>query len=136
MGTIRLLPLVTLAALGACARTPPPRPPEPAPVQAPAPVASSVDGRYRGTARLVRAENRFCSRSGARTLEIDNRTVTLSYRESPRQLAMLTAVAEPDGRLHAEDGVGTLDGRLADGQLDVTVSSPMCENHLSLTKVD
>ena len=121
--------LLLAAGLTSCAK--PPAPP-------PEPVAPPItaDGRYRGTARLTRASSNGCPRSGARVIEVDNGTVTLSYRVTPRRLVQLTATAQADGTLHAEDGTGQLDGFVRDGRLEVVVSSPMCENRWTLTKVD
>ena len=95
-----------------------------------------MEGRYRGTARLIRAERAGCPRSGARVLQITGGSITLSYTVQPRVLGQLTADIQPDGVIQASDGVGLLDGTLRDGQLEMTISSPMCENHWSLTRVD
>ena len=118
------------AALAGCAAPPPAAAP-----QAPARPAD-VDGRYRGTARLIRAEQAGCPRSGARVLQVRGATVTMSYMMAPRQLGQLTADIQPNGSIQASDGLGTLDGTLRDGQLELTITSPMCENHWSLTRVD
>ena len=127
-GLAALPSLLLAAGLAACAKPPPaPEPPPP---------RVDVDGRYRGTARLVRAGGPGCPRSGARVLQIEDSTVTLSYRLSARRLVKLTAVATPDGTLHADDGTGQLDGTIRDGRLEVTVSSPLCENRWVLTKVE
>lgn len=117
------------AALGGCAAPPPPPPP----VAAAPPV---VDGRYRGTARLIRAERPGCPRSGARVLQVTGHAITLSYMIRPRQLGELTANIQPNGVFQASDGLGSLDGTLRGGRLEITVSSAMCENHWSLTRVD
>jgi hypothetical protein len=118
------------AALVGCATPPPPPPPV---VAAPPP---PVDGRYRGTARLVRAERPGCPRSGARVLQVTGNAITLPYTIRPRQLGELTAEIQPNGVFQASDGLGTLDGTLRGGQLEITISSAMCENHWSLTRVD
>ncbi len=120
------------AALAGCAAPPPP--PPPAIAVAPAPPA--VDGRYRGTARLIRAERAGCPRSGARVLEVTGDAITLPYTFAPRRIGELRAAIQPDGGFQASDGVGSLNGTLRGGQLQVTIASPMCENHWSLTRVD
>ena len=79
-------PLVAVAALTACA-APPPKP-DPAPPPAP-PVG--FDGRYRGTARLIRSDNRYCPRSGPRVHEVQNGVVTLSYQGAGRARIPITA---------------------------------------------
>jgi len=100
------------------------------------PVPQNVDGRYRGTARLIRAERAGCPRSGSRVLEVTGNAITLPYTIAPRQLGSLTADIQPDGLLQASDGLGSLDGTLRGGELQMTISSPMCENHWTLTRIE
>lgn len=119
--------------LGACAA--PEVAPESAVAQAPAPPAG-VDGRYRGTARLIRAEEGTCPRSGPRTLEVSGGAITLSYSTPPRHRTPLTAPIQADGRIEAGDGVGSLEGHARDGRLEVTIASAMCEHRWTLTKVE
>ncbi len=95
-----------------------------------------MDGRYRGTARLIRAERPGCPRSGARVLQITGNSITLPYTVQPRQIGQLTAEIQPDGMFQASDGVGSLNGTLRGDQLEITISSAMCENHWSLTRVE
>jgi len=97
---------------------------------------AGTDGRYRGTARLVRAESRFCPRSGPRVLEISGGAITLSYSgDAQRSRVPLTAPIGDDGRIQASDGIGAMEGQLRDGQLGVTISSRNCEHRWTLTKV-
>ena len=103
---------------------PPPEPP------------AGVDGRYRGTARLIRAETGACPRSGPRTLEVSGGAITLSYSTPPRNRTPLTAAVQGDGRIEAGDGVGSLEGHVRDGRLEVTIASEMCEHRWTLTKVE
>ena len=104
----------------------------------PPPVVSDtrIDGRYRGTVRLIRAAGPYCPRSGARVLEVSRGTISLSYSSAPRQRVSLTAQIAPDGRIQASDGEGTLEGQVANGHLDVTVASRQCEHRWSLTRVE
>ena len=99
------------------------------------PPPQGIEGRYRGTARLVRASNNFCPRSGPRTLELTAPALTLSYSVPPRQRVPLTADIGPDGRLLAGAGVGLLDGRWSDGRLEVTIGSEMCEHRWTMTRI-
>ena len=126
--TVAALALAALVA--ACVK-----PPAPA-VEVPAGPPPGVDGRYRGTARLIRAGSAGCPRSGARVLEVSGDSLTLSYRLSARQLVQLTAPIAPDGGIQASDGAGSIEGHIGDGKLEVTVASRMCENHWIMTKVD
>jgi len=122
--------LALSAAVAACAQPIVLRP------QAAAAAAAGTDGRYRGTARLVRAESRFCPRSGPRVLEISGGAITLSYSgDTQRSRVPLTAPIGDDGRIQASDGIGAMEGQLRDGQLGVTISSRNCEHRWTLTKV-
>jgi len=123
------LALALSAALAACAQPIVLRP------QAAAP--AGTDGRYRGTARLIRAESRFCPRSGPRVLEVSGGAIALSYSgDAQRSRVPLTAPIGGDGRIQASDGIGAMDGELHDGQLGVTISSRSCEHRWTLTKVE
>lgn len=125
-------PLLLAAVLAACGPADKPivlRPPAPMPV-------AGIDGRYRGTARLIRAAGPSCPRSGARILDIYRGAVSLTYSAVPRQHVPLMAQIGPDGRLQASDGEGTMEGQLAKGRLEVTVASRQCEHHWSLVKVE
>lgn len=123
--------LAVLAAAGLAACQPQPI------VLTPQPPPADADGRYRGTVRLVRAESRFCPRSGPRVLAVSNGTITLSYSgDELRSRIPLTATIAPNGRIQASDGVGAMDGRLSDGQLGITVSSRACEHRWTLSKVE
>ncbi len=120
------------AILAGCAAPPPP----PAPVVEAVPLPPpGVDGRYRGTVRLVRAENNFCPRSGPRTLEVSDGRITLSYSVPPRQRVPLIADIQADGRVMAEDGEGRLEGQVSDGRLEVTITSGMCEHRWTMTRM-
>lgn len=121
------------AALAGCAARPAP-PMQPALAEV-LPPAAGVEGRYRGTARLVRADSSACPRSGPRTLELAGPVVTLAYSVPPRQRVSLTAEVRSDGRILAEDGVGTLDGQWTAGRLEVTISSAMCEHRWTMNRI-
>ena len=124
-----------MALLAGCTSRPPALPPAPA---APPP---GIEGRYRGTARLVRSESRFCPRSGPRVYELENGVVTLAYSTVPLssrarpERVPLTAPVQNNGRIQASDGVGTIDGQLNDGLLEVTIASQECEHRWTLHKV-
>lgn len=92
---------------------------------------AGIDGRYRGTARLVRGD-RYCPRSGPRVYEVENGSVTLSYSAGGRHRVPLTATVGPDGRLQASDGEGRLSGHLRDGVLEVTIESRQCEHRWTM----
>lgn len=124
------LVLGALTALAACAPRTPPAAPELPPGPPP-----GVDGRYSGTARLVRGD-RACPRSGHRYYQVVNGVVSLSYSAGGRARVQLSADIQPDGHFQATDGVGVLDGQLRDGMLEITVSSQQCEHHWTLRKAD
>lgn len=121
-----------VSALAACG----PVKPQPIVLAPPAAASPEVNGRYRGTSRLVRAAGPYCPRSGARVLEVTGGAISLSYSAAPRQRVSLIAPIAADGRIQANDGVGTIDGQVVDGRLEVTVSSQHCEHRWTLTRVD
>ena len=124
-------PALLLLLVSACA-------PAPAAIvlQPPAEPSLSANGRYRGTARLVRAEGATCPRSGPRVYEVQNSQVTLSYNAGPRQRVPLSADIGGDGKFQASDGVGTMEGQLQDGRLEVSIASRFCEHRWTLTRVN
>ena len=126
----RAAPLLLLVALAACAKTPGAIVLQP---QGPPP---GTEGRYRGTARLVRAAGATCPRSGPRVLEIQGGRLTLAYQSAARSRVPLTAEIKADGTIQAGDGVGTMEGQLRDGRLEVTIASRLCENRWTLDRVN
>ncbi len=119
-----------LAALSACATTPGP---QGAPV-ADAPAAPTmIDGRYRGIARLTRANIRGCPRSGSRTVTITGNTLSLQYR-GPTASYALAATVSPDGSISGADGRGTIQGQISGSHLDLIVSSDYCEMRYALDR--
>lgn len=124
--------LLLAAGLAACGPAAKPIVLRPPPIIAQA----SIDGRYRGTVRLIRAAGPYCFRSGARMLEVSRGAVSLSYSNAPRQRVSLTAQIAPDGRIQASDGEGTMDGQVANGRLEVTVASRQCEHRYTLTRIE
>ena len=129
---MRSVPLLFLAVLAGC--TPPP--PGAIVLEPPSEPPPGIDGRYRGTARLVRADTATCPRSGSRVYEVRNGQVTLSYNAGPRQRMPLTADIGGDGRFQASDGVGTMEGTLQDERLEISIASQFCEHRWTLTRVN
>ncbi len=109
--------------------------PKPIVLQRPPEAPVSVDGRYRGTARLVRAADRFCPRSGPRVYQLSGGEVTLSYSGGGRSRVPLSATVQPDGRFRASDGEGTLEGQVEDRVLEITVSSEQCEHRWTMRRI-
>jgi len=124
--------LLLVAVLAACSSTPKPIVLRPVAAN-PQP---GIDGRYRGTARLIRAAGPYCPRSGARVLDISGGSFSLSYSAAPRQRVSLIAQIGPDGRIQASDGEGSLEGQAGNGRMEVTVASRLCEHRWTLTRVD
>lgn len=108
------------------------RPPAPVVAAGPPP---GIDGRYRGTARLIEGD-RLCPRSGPRVYEVQDGVVTLAYSAGGRRRVPLTATVAGDGRVQASDGQGTIDGQLHDGVLEVTIKSAQCEHRWNLRQVN
>ena len=129
-----LLLAASLAGLSGCAARPP------ASSAAPPGPPAGAEGRYRGTARLVRSESRFCPRSGPRVYELERGAVELAYSTPVRTGArpdrvQLSAPIQQDGTVKASDGVGTIDGQLRNGLLEITIASATCEHRWTLRKV-
>ncbi len=117
--------------LAGCASKPAPiqlRPPPEAP--------SGIEGLYRGTARLIRADNRFCPRSGPRTYQLRNGVVTLSYQGAGRARVSLSAPIDGNGEFDTSDGEGRLQGRAVNGSLIITIGSQYCEHHWTMRLID
>ena len=83
--------LALLSLLAACGG------PQPIVLQRPPEPPSGIDGRYRGTARLMRAADRYCPRSGPRIYQLTGGEVTLSYSGPGHARIPLTAPI-PAGR--------------------------------------
>ena len=120
--------LACLTLLAACG-------PKPIVLQRPPEPPSGIDGRYRGTARLVRAVDRYCPRSGPRVFQLSDGDITLSYSGAGRERIPLTAAVQPDGRFRTSDGEGTLEGQVENGMLEITISSGQCEHHWTMRKI-
>ena len=124
-------PLLGVVVLGACAARPPAMAPEPPPGP-----PAGVEGRYRGTARLIRSDNRFCPRSGPRVYEVQNGVVTLSYQGPNRARIPLTAPVRGNGDFDTSDGDGRLQGHVGDGALSMTIASQYCEHHWTMRLIN
>jgi hypothetical protein len=118
-----------LAALTACAAPP-------APVASPVVVAppATIDGQYRGIARLTHATIAGCPRSGSRIIVVEGNALSLNYR-GPRASYALAAIVSPNGEIHGGDGLGTIEGQISGRHMDVTVSSQYCELRYALDRV-
>ena len=115
--------LTACAAPGPVAPTPPPGPP------------AGVEGRYRGTVRLVRSDNRYCPRSGPRVYEVQKGVVTLSYQGAGRARVPITAPIQGDGNFDVSDGEGRLQGHIGEGALTMTIVSQYCEHHWTMNLI-
>ena len=127
----RCLALLAVAlAAGCAAPKPPPVPPAPVASQAP----EQVDGRYRGIARLVRAEGRGCPRSGNRIVTVEGNALSAPYRGPTASYALAATVGQ-DGSIHGSDGRGTIEGQITGSHMDLTVSSKYCEVRYALERM-
>jgi hypothetical protein len=100
----------------------------------PAPAPVSIDGQYRGIARLVRANVSGCPRSGPRIVTVTNDSLSLTYR-GPTVSYSLIGMVGPDGSIHGGDGRGTVDGQITGRHMDLTVSSAFCEVRYALERM-
>ena len=119
--------LSLLLGVAACASPPPPASQGPPPGP-----PSGIEGRYRGTARLVRSDSQFCPRSGPRVYEVQNGVVTLSYQGEGRRRVPITAPIQPDGTFDVSDGEGRLQGQVSNGALEMTIASQYCEHRWTM----
>ena len=110
-------------------------PPKPAPEPPPGPPIG-IEGRYRGTARLIRSDNRYCPRSGPRVYELQNGAVTLSYQGAGRTRVPLTAPVSSDGNFDNSDGEGRLQGHVSNRLLTLTIASQACEHHWTMRLIE
>lgn len=124
-------PLLVGLGLAACAATPPPAAPTP-----PAAAPAGIEGVYRGTARLIRSDDRYCPRSGPRSYQLKNGEVTLSYQAAGRRRVPLTAPVKADGDFDVSDGVGRMQGHVADRLLTLTIASQYCEHHWTMRLIN
>lgn len=127
----RAAPWLGLAALTACASPPQVVAPKPPPGPPP-----GVEGRYRGTARLIRSDNRYCPRSGPRVYEVEQGVVTLSYQGAGRARIPLTAPIKASGDFDVSDGEGRLQGHVGSGALSMTIASQYCEHHWTMRLIN
>ena len=116
-----------LALLSGCGATPPS---QSAGAYAPPPDAT-LDGRYHGIARLIRADIRGCPRSGTRVVTVEGNALSLNYRGASVSYA-LTAIVSADGSIHGSDGRGSIEGQITHGHMNLTVSSEYCEMRYAL----
>ena len=101
--------LLLLRGLSACGGNRPVGTAEPAALP-----PSGIDGRYRGIARLIRADTAGCPRSGPR---------------------VITVRVTRDGQIHGSDGRGSVDGSISGDHMDLTVTSPICDLRFALTRL-
>lgn len=127
----KTLSLVASLLLAGCSGSP-----TPIVLTAPPNPPSGIEGRYRGTARLIRSDNRFCPRSGPRVYELQNGTVTLSYQGGGRTRIPLTAPIGSNGDFDTSDGQGRLEGKVDNGALTMTIASQYCEHHWTMRLIN
>jgi hypothetical protein len=125
----RWLLLAGLAVLSACAT-----PSAPQPGEAAAAPPSSINGRYRGIARLVKATIRGCPRSGSRLVVVDANALSLNYRGATVSYALVATVSG-DGSIHGSDGRGSIEGRITGNHMDLLVSSEYCDVRYALERI-
>ena len=120
--------LAALTSLSACG--------SPQPVVSRALVAAppdTIDGQYRGIARLVRASIAGCPRSGRRTVVISGGAMSVPYRGARASVA-LVATVNADGAVSGSDGAGTVQGQISGHHLDLLVSSEFCDLRYALDR--
>ena len=81
-----------------------------------------VDGTYKGLVRAEQADGAGCPGSSEGTIEIGDHSLFFAYSPS----VFFISFVQPDGAIAGKAGDATLDGRLEDGFLHFTVTSPQC----------
>ncbi|WP_114911892.1 hypothetical protein [Acidibrevibacterium fodinaquatile] len=121
--------LAAVFALGACTipfggPNLPPAPHQPSAV-------SLFDGSYQGKVRAVGANAADCPKSGYGVAEIGDATLTLPYRPG----VIFTVPVAADGTLHQTVEGTRIEGRAAQNQLTLLVSSGACQTRYRLSYV-
>ncbi len=87
-----------------------------------------IDGLYKGTATTVMSRSAVCPTERFGTVEIGDRT--LNFALTPTTI-FITPI-QPDGTVHTTTQDSSLDGKLADGRLTLTVRNALCETRYDL----
>ena len=126
--TARCVGLAALTGLSACGST---RPVVSRGVVAARP--DTIDGQYRGIARLVRASIAGCPRSGRRTVVISGGAMSVPYRGARASYSLVATVTN-DGAVSGSDGAGNVQGQISGRHLDLLVSSEFCDMRYALDR--
>jgi hypothetical protein len=124
------LVVAAVAALAGCAA------PEPPPPVAGAPVPLvKYDGDYQGRASLVSAQGgaqgSACPAGRYGVIEVADHTLNFAYLPD----VVFVADVAADGTIHDTSGPAVLDGRIANGDLTMTVKTPQCQTSYSASVV-
>ncbi|MGA8193703.1 MAG: hypothetical protein WB902_10075 [Acetobacteraceae bacterium] len=126
MNTIRAGLLAALcAALSACAATPPPATPTPAPKP-----PDTIDGEYRGTSTRFQAVNRACPHPGLVRLDVNDHQ--FQFRWDAR--TWVDAAIGPDGTVTGSAERITLVGKQAGQKIEGDVTDGDCGLHFTVIR--
>jgi hypothetical protein len=87
-----------------------------------------IDGTYKGDATLVMARSPTCPRGKEGSVEIGDQTLYFGYQPD----VLFIAPVQTNGTVHAVAGPSVLDGRLVNGRLVFSVTTPVCRTRYDL----
>jgi len=122
--------LATLGSFAGCGSRPPPKPPAPTPVLAPAP--ERIDGIYRGTSTRFQAESHTCPHPGPVTLYVQNRKFSYQWDYATWVDSFIYA----GGIVQGQAAGITLVGRKTGTTLEGDVTNGLCGLHFTTRRHD
>lgn len=84
--------------------------------------ADQVDGTYKGIVTVEQSQGAGCPSGQVGTVEVGDHTLFFAYSPS----VFFISFVQPDGTVAGEAGDTKLSGKLEDGRLNFTVTSPVC----------
>lgn len=93
--------------------------------------AHMIDGVYKGHSEAIVSNSPVCPAPREGQVEIGDQTLHFPFTPS----TMFITPVQPDGMVRTELPDAKLDGRLADGRLQFTVTNEVCQTRYDLHQV-